>query len=192
MRRHWNWCSSSIQVRCILSEIYIRNNLLYYSGCVMNLITCDKAYSIFPRATFEERRSLIFERDNRKVILNNKDTDLVAKSREKYEKHGWSFIEAYEILQQDPLSSFAKGYRYLGDSNCWSITLHPEHERVNGTCKSSTWESNSWELVYENGQTPKNVWMLLRNPLFHWSYLICLRLMREEGRDVFIEVGENQ
>ena len=124
----------------------------------MNLITYDKAYSIFPRATFGERRSLIFVQDE----------DLAAMARAKYEQRGWSFIEAYQVPTNDPLSSFAKGSRHLGDSKCWSITLHPERDHL-----ASTWESNSWKLEYENNQTPKNVWILLKNPMLHWTYLLC-------------------
>jgi len=150
----------------------------------MNLITSDKAYSIFPRATFEERRSLIFV---------NKETDFASQARAKYEERGWSFIEACDVQQQDPISSFAKGPRYLGDSNCWSITLHPEYECVNGTCNWRTWESNSWELQYKNGQAPEHVWTLMRHPKLHWTYLICLGLFREGiPREVYTEVGENR
>lgn len=124
----------------------------------MNLITHDKAYSIFPQATFEDRRSLIFV----------KAGDSAARARAKYEERGWEFVEGYEDQQRDPLSPFAKGIRRLGDYKCWSISLHPEGDRT-----TSLWESNSWKLGYANNLTPVNAWALLDKPsIFHFSYLI--------------------
>ncbi|KIM40832.1 hypothetical protein M413DRAFT_40033, partial [Hebeloma cylindrosporum] len=62
--------------------------LHFHSTCVMNIITHDKAYSVFPRATFEERRSLV----------HVKDTDSTALT--KYEERGWQLIQ--DIKSEDP------------------------------------------------------------------------------------------
>jgi hypothetical protein len=135
----------------------------------MNLITHDKAYSIFPRATFEDRRSLIFVKDGESAV----------KARAKYEERGWAFVEGYELERRDRYSPFGKGIRRLGDSRCWSISLHSKQDRT-----TSFWGSNSWKLEYSNNLTPRNIWALLNNPmLFHFTYLInhplSFRLRRE-------------
>jgi hypothetical protein len=124
----------------------------------MNLITHDKAYSIFPQATFEDRRSLIFV----------KDGDSMVKAREKYEERGWTFVEGHDIHQRDPLSEFGIGIRRLGDSKCWSISLYPNQSHT-----KSVWESNSWKLMYGNDLTPMNIWMLVDKPcIFHFTLLV--------------------
>jgi len=129
----------------------------------MNLITHDKAYSIFPRATFEDRRSLIFD----------KDGDSAAKARAKYEERSWTFVEGLEVQRRGPFSPFSKGTRRLGDSKCWSISLDPQKDR-----NTSVWDSNSWKLVYVgNNATPTNIWVLLDCPsVFHFTYLVNHRL----------------
>jgi len=138
----------------------------------MNLITHDKAYSIFPRATFENRRSLMFV----------KDDDSTVKAREKYEERGWTFVKRFEIEQHDLFSGFGKGIRRLGDSKCWSISLDPDQDR-----KKSTWESNSWKLVYGDSltPTPMNIWLLFDNPdIYRFTYLMNHTLARRLRRDL--------
>jgi len=145
----------------------------------MNLITHDKAYSIFPQATFEDRRSLIFV----------KEGDSAIKACEKYEERGWTFTEGYEIQPLNRQSPFVKGIRRLGDSKCWSISLHPEKD---GTACTSSWDSNSWRLTFPNNRPPKNVWVLLHNPsIFHFSYLVNHRLAYCIRKEV-MEIGYNK
>jgi hypothetical protein len=129
----------------------------------MNLITYDKAYSIFPRETFEDRRSLMFGSDN--------DEDSAVESRVKYEERGWTFVEGRQLQALQArvrYSPFAQGIRRLGDSKCWSISLHPEQRR-----SISLWESNSWKVVHSDNLGPINTWVLLDNPrILHFSYLV--------------------
>jgi len=142
----------------------------------MNLITHDKAYSIFPRETFEDRRSLIFV----------KDGDSTVKARERYEERGWTFVEGYEIQQRDPLSAFGKGIRRLGDSKCWSVSLHPDQDRT-----KSVAESNSWKLVYMNSLTAFGQSQHLP---FHLSRQSCARVSskKESYDDWLWWVSNNQ
>lgn len=144
----------------------------------MNLITHDRAFSIFPRATFGDRSSLIFI----------KDGDSAVKAREKYEKRGWTFVEGYEIQQQDPLSGFGKGIRRLGDAKCWTISLDADEDRT-----KSDWESNSWKLVYGISSTPMNIWELYDNPpcLFRFTYLVNHRLARRLRKEA-MTIGYNE
>jgi len=113
----------------------------------MNIIAHNKAYSIFPRMTFEDRRSFVLLKDN-----------LSFNVREKYENRGWTF--STEVQPSDESSPCTKGIRHLGDAKCWSIALHPHTTR-----SASNWNANSWRLTYrKNLRTGKNVWVLLINP----------------------------
>ena len=127
----------------------------------MNLITHNKAYSIFPRATFEERRSLIHVQHEESAV----------QAHRKYEKRGWQFItEIDEDEIQNTTSAFADGPRHLGDSKCWTIHLHPELNH-----SPMFWEANSWRLHYGVHAHPMHAWGLIRRSL-HFSYLLDVTL----------------
>lgn len=131
--------------------------LHFHSSCVMNFITHNKAYSVFPRATFQDRQSLIFAR-NQKLDLN---------AREKYENRGWRFIKDIAAEErQKPFSPFVQGSRYPGDAKCWTIDLHP-----NLNNSPNFLETNSWNLEYDSDKFPMHVWVLLKHD-FHFTYLV--------------------
>ena len=95
----------------------------------MNIITHDKAYSIYPRATFIERRSLVYNRSENSF-----------EGRSKYESRGWiqlPYLEAYDY--DNPFSSFARGSRRLGDRKCWTINLLPTIDSHKDYMDSNTW-----------------------------------------------------
>jgi hypothetical protein len=122
----------------------------------MNLITHNKAYSVFPRETFEERRSLVYVRDAESAV----------QARAKYESRGWRFITEIDADEmQDSTSAFADGSRHLGDSKCWTIGLQPELE-----FSPRFWEVNSWSLHYNVDSHPMHVWKLIQRG-FYFTYL---------------------
>ena len=129
----------------------------------MNVITHEKAYSIFPRATFEERQSLIYA---------NEETALEALL--KYQERGWKFFNRVHVNEaRDPLSPFSQGSRHLGDSKCWTIRLQPTYAD-----SPSIWESNSWRLEYNDFPFPMHVWMLLKRPnQLRFTYLVDVELV---------------
>ena len=69
--------------------------------CVINFITHEMVYSLYPRATLEERRSLIF-------LFRSAARD---KAYAKYAERGWIII-----IGDDLNSSLACGPRYIADS----------------------------------------------------------------------------
>jgi hypothetical protein len=98
-------------------------------ACVMNLITHNKAYSIYPRATFFERRSLTH-------LHPTKDF----KALLKYENRGWTLVHSFHPKDYaSPSSSFAVGPRRLGDKRCWTIDLLPVMDLPRGDIESNTW-----------------------------------------------------
>lgn len=100
----------------------------------MNVITHNKAYSIYPRATFIERRSLVYNRSENSL-----------EGRPKYEQRGWiqiPFLEAHDY--NNPFSSFARGSRRIGDNKCWTIDLYPTIINMS----QDFMDSNTWYLHY--------------------------------------------
>ena len=57
------------------------------SACVMNLISHEKAYSLYPRGTFKERRSFAFQREG----LSEEAAQV---AREKYIARGWNMVQS--------------------------------------------------------------------------------------------------
>ncbi|KIM41069.1 hypothetical protein M413DRAFT_47916, partial [Hebeloma cylindrosporum] len=101
--------------------------------CVMNFITHNKAYSIYPHATFIERRSLSLHQ-----------SEHASAGILKYETRGWSNVEYLDPIEySNPASSFAKGSRRIGDRKCWTIslspTLIPEIDIQRDFMESNTW-----------------------------------------------------
>lgn len=138
-------------------------------ACVMNLITHNKAYSIFPRATFEERRSLI----------HLQHAESTVQPRTKYERRGWRFITDIDDDEiRNTTSAFSVGSRHLGDSKCWTIHLYPELDH-----SPMFWEANSWTLDYDQHSHPMHFWGLLQRRL-HFSYLldITMNLWPQSGK----------
>jgi len=126
----------------------------------MNIITHEKAYALYPKATLEEWRSLMYSTEGLK-----QDT-----AREKYRKRGWSMIERLTAEElKDPASAFAPGHRYLGDSKCWTIPLPspPGLDLPEGLI-----EMNTWALKYDADLIPIMSFRVLLTSCLNYSYLV--------------------
>jgi hypothetical protein len=125
----------------------------------MNLITHEKAYALYPKATFEEHRSLMYSTEGLK-----QDT-----ARKKYISRGWSMVErltAEELM--DRKSAFAPGHRrHVGDSKCWTIPLYPKLD----LSKASV-ESNTWRLDFDSEMIPTMSFKILLTDCLRFSYLV--------------------
>lgn len=127
----------------------------------MNIITHDKAYSLFPRATFEERRSL--------VCLSS--DELRDKAFEKYSARGWSFVKNADVERAERgtlEASFALGERYVGDRNCWTLPVLPILNLSEGYMETNSWvmKCNSWD------EFPSMSYHYLVSKMLQFSYLI--------------------
>jgi hypothetical protein len=86
-------------------------------ACVMNLISFETAYSLYPKETFETRRLLIFE-----YASPNQDI-----ARAKYASRGWELLGNVTDDEKTSLySSLRQGVRWIGDSFSWSLPLGSE------------------------------------------------------------------
>jgi hypothetical protein len=126
----------------------------------MNLITHNTAYSIFPRSTFVEERSIKFAR--------SPFTSL--RIPFEFENHGW--IESRTHDSASLRAEFEQGFRHLRDKKCWRVPLAPN----NGRCIDII-ESNTWSLRYDGNHRPTHSWISLEVPdRFHFSYIMDTEL----------------
>ncbi|KAG8852175.1 hypothetical protein FRB91_006862 [Serendipita sp. 411] len=81
---------------------------------MMNLITHDRAYSLFPRATFIKRTGITIETADQ--------LGAASRAYEKYALRNFKIsLGPLSLNERDPLLVF--GDRWVGDSQTWTITL---------------------------------------------------------------------
>ena len=82
----------------------------------MNVITFEKAYCLFPRATLDERLSL---------VCTSRQDDIIEAIYQKYTTRGWNIVRSVddiEGLTSDPALQLDR-YRWINDRLVWSIDL---------------------------------------------------------------------
>jgi len=97
----------------------------------MNLITHERAYSLYPHATFEERRSLVISTEGSKQ----------ESARKKYEERGWVMVKnGQDEDTRNVASDFTQCRRYIGDSRCWTVPVLPKLDLPEDFMATNTWE----------------------------------------------------
>jgi len=138
------------------------------TACVMNFITHEKAYSLYPRASFEEHRSL--------TCLYS--TIARTKAWAKYTERGWTMLDGITGQDfHDLNSSLARGPRYVGDSKTWTIPILP---KIDAPSLDGLVEMNSWSLNYDLNLKPHFEFSLLISPQLQHCYLVLDEFLREE------------
>ncbi|KAJ7037081.1 hypothetical protein C8F04DRAFT_953147 [Mycena alexandri] len=97
----------------------------FHSTCVMNVISHEKAYALYPLSTFIAHEAL---------ILKSPGSDQEA-CRQKYIDRGWSMIELPPVrgeLAHDVV-------RWMGDHFTWTIPLPPLLVPVPDLCAINSW-----------------------------------------------------
>ncbi|KAF6754383.1 hypothetical protein DFP72DRAFT_898916 [Ephemerocybe angulata] len=104
--------------------------LYFHSTCVMNIITHDAAYALYPKATFDKRISL--------------------QAFDKYSERGWSFFTdlTAEGVRSIESSIATDITRYLDDKFTWRLPLDTGGLDLDEDSKSKTiaFQCNSWRL----------------------------------------------
>ena len=123
--------------------------LLISVACVMNVISFEKAYCLYPKATFEERRSLICANEG-----PAHDAAI-----QKYIHRGWKMVYTNLDWAQEVRTSFHVIYhlvRNMGDRYCWTIplgTINIPDRLCLGEGRpiltSDPASASSWRLAYE-------------------------------------------
>ncbi|KAI0690647.1 hypothetical protein C8T65DRAFT_834333 [Cerioporus squamosus] len=151
--------------RCPMATI-----LDFHSACVMNVITYNAAYALFPRATFEEHTAL---------ILNSK-TPHARDALEKYAARGFRLIEQ-ETAHQHPyhVAAFLMNQpRWVPDEHSWIIPLDTQGV-IPPPPPSPVSEALGWDPIAECGwslsvgtHSPHVVTRCvdIRLPLLRWRY----------------------
>jgi len=121
-----NFHSSKLVLSGSFSLVYIT-----ILACVMNLITHERAYSLYPHATFEERRSLVISTEGSKQET----------ARKKYTERGWTMVKTGQDEDiRNAKSDFTSCQRYIGDSRCWTIPILPMLDLPGDSMATNTWE----------------------------------------------------
>ncbi|KAH9480060.1 hypothetical protein JR316_0006657 [Psilocybe cubensis] len=133
--------------------------LNYHSTCVMNIITHEKAYSLYPRGTFDERRSLL------NLPLKSERLQVATT---KYSARGWKIVSKISTEEfENPRSAFSHGLRYIGDGKCWTLSILP---KLN--LPDSTIETNSWVHLYDSDLVPTMSATVFVSGRLRYGYLI--------------------
>lgn len=144
----------------------------------MNLMTWNAAFSLYPHATFEQRRALC-------VKPNLKARAKVAAV--KYTDRGWRIVPNI-FPHQDQSSAFFVGEtRRVGDARCWTIRLDTAGVVPPSVLSPASGpplsfnpvEENTWRLrgAYGNERSPTNPLVTLHTtvkfPVPRHAYLIA-------------------
>ncbi|KAF9003840.1 cytochrome P450 [Hymenopellis radicata] len=118
---------------------------LFHSTPPMNIITYNRVYSLYPKATFEERRGLIVtQSQSRPGSVESNQYGL-----QKYRDRGWTLSSVTE--NHAPKSDFRPGLRWVGDGRCLSLHLPPIEgaglfETTEAPSSIPTLEHSSWTV----------------------------------------------
>jgi hypothetical protein len=138
----------------------------------MNVISFNVAYSLYPRATFEERRTLSMS------VSNEGEAEALGK----YAVRGWKILcDIYPHEENKPQASFHQNIsRWVDDEMSWQIPLDLTgvvmRSAPSKNSSAYNWDPvkhNSWKLT--RAQTSKLVmtYYVAKSTLFRYNYLIA-------------------
>ncbi|KAI0076966.1 hypothetical protein K474DRAFT_1754359 [Panus rudis PR-1116 ss-1] len=149
--------------------------LYFHSTCVMNVISHEAAYCLYPEATLEYRWSLL-------CATNGPRQD---HALDKYELRGWFIVceiyssKAKKLFQAptDSLGNKPPRTRWIGDGFCWTIPLDTTgiprkflepSPRSSGLTRDPV-TANSWSIIIDNDS--QHASMKFTRVLTDWLYL---------------------
>ncbi|KAK7680745.1 hypothetical protein QCA50_016053 [Cerrena zonata] len=152
--------------------------LRYHSTCVMNIITFNRAYCLYPRTTLEDRISL---------ICTDRDDAVIQHVYERYRRRGWTlvtFADDIPLLAHDSFQVDTR--RWIGGGHVWSIhlpcTFLPIITPVTPcsiplTCDPIS--TSRWTLTYSSEATGKMKFLHYRDAqLYYWYISDNIRMSR--------------
>ncbi|KAK0462015.1 uncharacterized protein EV420DRAFT_1528342 [Desarmillaria tabescens] len=113
----YDFSRNGAQVQLITSKKSPMEIILsFHSTTPMNIISHSYAYSLFPKATFDQKRALIITTSG-----SGQET-----GRGKYRDRGWKLFEYPSVFEAtDSKSEFQAGLRWVGDRKCLTLPLPP-------------------------------------------------------------------
>ncbi|RDB22527.1 hypothetical protein Hypma_009996 [Hypsizygus marmoreus] len=114
--------------------------LSFHSTLVMNFATHRTAYSLFPFATFVQRRALS------RPLSTAAERDAKAK----YEGRGWRFEDPGDEYAVQSAPDLADCSRKVGDARCWVVKLpHQEGLRFDDVVSNTWYHGRTWSNELE-------------------------------------------
>ncbi|KAI0765137.1 hypothetical protein C8Q74DRAFT_1286445 [Fomes fomentarius] len=141
----------------------------FHSTCVMNIITYNAAYSLYPRATFLKREALEINKYNPRAVA----------ALTKYSERGWRIMSnPSPLLACLPHNAFHFDVeRWVCDTKSWTIRL--DMEGVTPPPKASPssvqldWDPAaecSWMLLHQNNPKAQVYFEVLHTTVLKWRY----------------------
>jgi hypothetical protein len=138
-------------------------------ACVMNIVSFENAYSLYPKETFETRRSLVC------VSAGPRQET----ARQKYANRGWELFTSVSDEEKKSLrSSLRQGNRWVGDRNCWTLPLGCEGVDLSSCITPRTdcpvhdyLALHTWQLRY--APAPQIDFNIFRSPVLKTNYTAC-------------------
>lgn len=140
------------------------------SAAVLNIITHDYAYCLYPKATLDKKKSLYLPSAFATVPH-------VMSALNKYRDRGWDVVNRlhdYEAFGDEPLFPF--GPRRVSDAKSLKIRWCPVLD-----IPSSTIDINSWIVSYDGSMIPQFHGVLCRANRLRRSYILSC----DKGEDYF-------
>ncbi|KZV93091.1 hypothetical protein EXIGLDRAFT_674411 [Exidia glandulosa HHB12029] len=176
------------QVQIIVADITpVQAVLGFHATMVMNFITWDRVFSLYPAGTFERRRAVVTYSEDRHF----------GKAMIKYAARGFR-IDSTLFDDEAQRGLFKFGPRWVGDSHCWVVKL--DTTGIDPPAFPVQWEVNSWELGHHSEHDPRDMFgecaiksTPLRSVIFRHRYCvmdefyqyILIRVLRPQGRIEF-------
>ncbi|KZV70733.1 hypothetical protein PENSPDRAFT_432296 [Peniophora sp. CONT] len=133
--------------------------LLFHSTCVMNVITHQHAYALFPRATLEDRVTLAIN-----TAGEGERWDI---ARAKYAKRGWRVVDlGNEDLAIKESTDFQCMNRWVGDSETWTVPLLPKLPQLGDDFMTV----NAFRLAYTEEHGAEIGYDLCESPRLKFCY----------------------
>ncbi|KAG2130045.1 hypothetical protein BD769DRAFT_1355817 [Suillus cothurnatus] len=175
--KHGPECPLKIQIiECAASPFDTIIN--FHSTCVMNFITFDAAYSLYPVATFEERNTL-------QVWRERPFHDLTVVN--KYSERGFTWFSTLTASTFSQVSSFhASEDRTVGDRYTWKVALNIQGVDLRPPMNSSSSIFqcdpviyNGWSLL-ERDEGIITVYNPIESTLFRYNYSTANAILQFE------------
>ncbi|KAI0076914.1 hypothetical protein K474DRAFT_1622018 [Panus rudis PR-1116 ss-1] len=172
--REWLKVQVIVSANCPVASV-----LYFHSTCVMNLISFEAAYSLYPRATLEERKSLICQSRS----INREE------AIDKYRQRGWELINGIEGFHDAklfhvslPNSRVPSATRWVGDRHCWTMQLDTSGimlRSLQSTPRSKPLSrdpalGNSWKVDLDRLEYPYKASMTftpVQSPFLYFGYI---------------------
>jgi hypothetical protein len=136
----------------------------------MNIITHSNAYSLFPQATFETRRTVLTH------DTSTSSPEAMTAARQKYVDRGWSFVDTASSLEAlAPRSEFSSfGIRHIGDHACWTIRL----SSFEGLSTYDDLWLNSWQIIWGTNGSMNIDFLVFHGPRFRFGKCAVRKLSK--------------